>query len=77
MNGYRDIVAWSSSVGCKDKDVVVEIIKVSVRKWGHVGLFIVSFCTYVATLTVPMITNITRIVRAATTAHTTIACAAE
>jgi len=61
------------------KDVVIEISKGVVRKWGRkkIGILIVSCCTYIATPAVAFITNSTKLIKGAKTAHTAIACTAE
>ena len=75
--GYREIVSWTTGAGVKD--LVIEIGKGTVKKWGRkkLGIIIISCCAYIATPAVALVTNSSKRINYAKTAHTAIACTVE
>lgn len=75
--GYRGIVAWATGAGVKN--LVIEIGKGTVRKWGRnkLGIIIIFCCAYVATPALSLITNSTKMLNYAKTAHTVISSTVE
>ena len=75
--GFRAAVATVTGSGVKD--ITVEFIKGSVRKWGRqkIGIFIAGSYAYVTSLMIPLITNSTKLIKGAKTVHTCIAYTVE
>lgn len=75
--GFRAAVAVVTGSGIKD--ITVEVIKDSVKMCGRqkIGSFIVGTCTYIASPALALVTNFTKIVKTAKTAHACVAYIAE